>query len=62
MFKSLYECYQVLKENPGKVDTCLKREDFTPVRQFYNQLKSFAFYPDLERLYRGRNEKLNNTF
>ena len=54
MFKSLYECYQHLKANPDKVAACIEEEEFKPVRQFYRQLKSFAFYPDLENLYKDK--------
>lgn len=60
MFKSLYECYQYLKSNPEKIDKCLNEKELQPVKQFFDRLKSFAFYHDLEELYRERNQELDD--
>ncbi len=60
MFKSLYECYQYLKSNPDNIEKCLDKKELQPVKQFFDRLKSFAFYQDLEELYRTRNEELED--
>lgn len=60
MFKSLYECFQYLKSNPENVDKCLTEEELKPARQFFDRLRSFAFYHDLEELYRVRNQELRD--
>ncbi len=60
MFKSLYECYQYLKSNPDTVEECLTKKELQPVKQFFDRLRSFAFYQDLKELYRRQNKELEN--
>ncbi len=60
MFKSLYECYQYLKSNPDSIEECLIKKELLPVKQFFDRLRSFAFYQDLKELYRKQNIELEN--
>jgi len=59
MFKSLYECYQFLKVNPEKADSCMNEKDFQPVREFFERLTSFAFYKDLMALYEAKGKPID---